>query len=66
MTHVFQLRTKKRINNLIGPGFTFNVMSKWCSTPADSEIKAALEQQCGKGAGDFSAYSSAKYEILSK
>lgn len=65
MAHVFQLRTKQKINSLIGKGFTFNVPSKWSSgKPADSEIKAALEQQCGKGAGDFSSFSSSKYEVL--
>lgn len=64
MAHVFQLRTKTRINHTIGAGFTFNVPSTWSSGhPGDAEIKKALES-IGKGAGDFSAWSSSKYEVL--
>lgn len=65
MGKVFQLRTKKKINNTIGPGFVFNVLSHWSSGhPDNSEIKAALETVGGKNAGDFSAWASDKYEIL--
>lgn len=66
MAHVFQLKTKKRLNDLIGVGFTFNVPSRNNSGhPNDSEIKEALEQQCGKGAGNNSMpFSSSKYEVL--
>lgn len=65
MGKVFQLRTKIKINNKIGPGFIFNVPSHWSSGhPNDSEIKEALESIGGKGAGDFSAWASQKYEIL--
>ena len=64
-THVRQLRTKKKINNKIGAGITFTVQSCWShGAPTPSEIKAALESQFGKGAGDFSAYDSSKYDIL--
>lgn len=65
MAHVFQLRTKIKINNRIGAGFTFNVPSVWSSgKPGDAEIKKALEDQFGKGAGDFSGWGSHKYEVL--
>lgn len=65
MGKIFQLRTKTKINLRIGPGFTFNVPSHWSTGhPDDSEIKKALESIGGKGAGDFSAWSSSKYEIL--
>lgn len=66
MSKVWQLRTKIKINNIVGAGFTFNVMSKWSSGhPTDAEIKEALEKEVGKNAGNFSAWSSSKYEILS-
>ena len=66
MSKVWQLRTKTKINHLIGPGLIFNVVSKWSSGhPTDLEIKAALIEQFGKDAGNFSAWSSSKYEILS-
>ena len=65
MGKVFQLRTKKKINNKIGAGFVFNVSSHWSSGhPDSSEIKTALEAVGGKNAGDFSAWDSGKYEIL--
>ena len=64
-TYVRQLRTKKRINHRIGEGITFTVVSVWKSgKPIDSEIKKALEDQFGKGAGDFSGFDSSKYDIL--
>lgn len=65
MGKVFQLRTKVKINNKIGPGFTFNVPSHWSSGhPSDPEIKEALESIGGKDAGAFSAWASHKYDIL--
>lgn len=65
MGKVFQLRTKKKINNKIDAGFIFNVPSIWSSGhPNDSEIKAALEA-IQKGAGDFSAWDKSKYDIIS-
>lgn len=65
MGKIFQLRTKKKINNKIGPGFTFNVSSKWSAGhPGNDEIKDALESIGGKGAGDFSAWDSGKYDVL--
>ena len=63
--YVRKLRTKKRVNQKIGEGITFNVVSVWkTGKPIDSEIKKALEDQFGKGASDFSAFDSAKYDIL--
>ena len=45
MSKVWQLRTKTKINHLIGPGLIFNVVSKWSSGhPTDLEIKAALQR----------------------
>ena len=65
MGKIFQLRTKTKINNKIGAGFTFNVPSRWSSGhPDNEEIKEALESIGGKGAGDFSAWASQKYEIV--
>lgn len=64
-TYVRQLRTKKKLNHRIGAGVIFTVQSCWSSgKPVDSEIKTALEAQFGKGAGDFSAFTNDKYEIL--
>ena len=66
MAKVWQLRTKVKINSIIGPGFTFNVMSGRSSGhPSDAEIKAALEAIAGKSASSCCSYSSSKYEILS-
>ncbi|MBQ9508634.1 MAG: hypothetical protein IJR53_04340 [Bacteroidales bacterium] len=66
MGKIFQLRTKQKINSKIGAGFTFNVPSVWSTGhPSDPEIKKALEDQFGKDAGNFSAWGSQKYEILS-
>lgn len=65
MGKIFQLKTKTKINNVIGANFTFNVPSKWQSgKPGDDEIKAALESQFGKDAASFSAFASHKYEVL--
>jgi len=65
MGKIFQLRTKKRINNRIDKGFVFNVPSCYSSgKPTDGEIKKALEEVGGKNAGDFSAWDSSKYEVL--
>ena len=63
--YVRQLRTKKKLNNRIGPGVTFTVQSVYSSgKPIDSEIREALESQFGKGAGDFSSFTNDKYDIL--
>lgn len=65
MAHIFQLRTKTKINTHIGIGITFNVPSVWSSGhPTDGEIKKALEEQFGKGAGDFSSWQSSKYDVF--
>lgn len=65
MARVWQLRTKTKINSVIGAGFTFNVSSTTSTGhPYDSEIKAALESIGGKSAGISSAWSTSKYEIL--
>jgi hypothetical protein len=64
MGKVFQLRTKKKINNRIDKGFVFNVPSVFSSKPTDGEIKKALEQVGGKDAGTFSSWDSSKYEIM--
>lgn len=65
MPHVFQLRTKVKINNVIGPGFVFNVPSKWSSGhPTDQEIYKALESIAGKNVSSFAAWASHKYEVL--
>lgn len=65
MGKVWQLKTKKKINNKIDKGFIFSVPSKWLTGhPDHSEIKAALEK-IGKGCGDFADWDGSKYEILS-
>ena len=62
---VRQLRTKKKLNNRIGPGVMFTVQSVYSSgKPTDPEIREALESQFGKGAELFSAFTNEKYEIL--
>ena len=66
MGKIFQLRTKKKINSKIGPGFTFNVPSIWSTGhPSSDEIKKALEDQFGKDAALFSAWDPSRYEVLS-
>lgn len=66
MGKIWQLKTKIKINNKIGPGFTFNVPSNYSTGhPLDTEIKAALEAVGGKDAGMCSDWGSQKYEILS-
>lgn len=65
MGKIFQLRTKKKINNKIGEGFVFNVSSKcWTGHPMDSEIRAALEAIGGKDATVSCAWTDSKYEVL--
>lgn len=63
MGKIFQVRSKIKINSVIGAGFTFNVPSKWPGKPTGSEIQEALEKQFGKDAGKFAA-DLAKFEIL--
>lgn len=66
MGRIFQLKTKKKINNKIGAGFVFNVPSKWSTGhPSDTEIKEALINIGGKDAGMFCSFDSSKYEIIS-
>lgn len=67
MAHIFQLKTKKKINSKIGPGFVFNVPSVWSanSHPSGTEIRTALEAIGGKDAAAFADWDSGKFEILS-
>ena len=65
MGKIFQLRTKVKLNNKIGPGFTFNVPSVWSSGhPDNSEIRKALEAIGGNDATSMSDWASHKYEII--
>lgn len=65
MGKIFQLRTKKKINQVIDAGFLFNVPSGFTSRPTDKEIQDALEKIGGKQASVCSSFSSDKYEIVS-